>query len=239
MDWLLSPIEQIARRGICRLTRRKDFGRWQRLRNVEDPNSYSLLPLIRRRCIFVHVPKCAGTSLCRQLFGSQGPGHIRIKDYQVALSVREFSHFFKFTIVRNPWDRLVSAFHYLKAGGMNRMDREWALSNISRFQDFDEFVREWVNSDNVNDGSYFHFRPQVSFVRLTSGVIPLDFIGRTESLDDDLAEICSHLHMPQVKLRKHNASQHEPYQKLYVQDTRAIVERVYAEDIKTFDYKFD
>ena len=63
---------------------------------------YSLQPFDRLRCIFVHIPKAAGVSVCRGLFGGLAGGHAHIGVYQLAFSHLEFSSYFKFAFVRNP-----------------------------------------------------------------------------------------------------------------------------------------
>ena len=50
------------------------------------------------------------------LFGDRGPGHVDVEIAKVVFGERRFQSFFKFCFVRNPWDRLVSAFHYLRHG---------------------------------------------------------------------------------------------------------------------------
>ncbi len=84
---------------------------------------YSLQPFDRLRCIFVHIPKAASVSVCRGLFGELAGGHAHIGVYQLAFSHLEFSSYFKFAFVRNPWDRLFSAYAFLRDGGMDESDR--------------------------------------------------------------------------------------------------------------------
>lgn len=58
------------------------------------------------------------------LFGNLGGAQLRIPHDQLIFSQREFEDYFKFTFVRNPWDRLLSAFLFLKKGGANKVDRQ-------------------------------------------------------------------------------------------------------------------
>ena len=48
-----------------------------------------------------------------------------------------------------PWDRLVSAFHYLKKGGSTQEAADWARKELGRFNDFDGFVKGWLNKENI------------------------------------------------------------------------------------------
>jgi hypothetical protein len=135
---------------------------FQALRLADTNRGRSLKPFDVHRCIFVHITKCAGISVSRSLFGNLGGAHLRIPHYQLIFSAHEFSCYFKFTFVRNPWARLVSAFLFLKGGGANSADRAWAQQNLSRFADFDTFVRRWIAPHNVL--SWKHFVPQHRFL---------------------------------------------------------------------------
>jgi hypothetical protein len=66
-------------------------------------------PFIRTGAAFIHIPKCAGTSVSCTLYGSLGAGHMAVRDLQLLLPRRIFKGLFVFTFVRNPWDRLYSA----------------------------------------------------------------------------------------------------------------------------------
>src|SRR4051812_27780147 len=85
--------------------------------------------------IFVHIPKCAGTSIEKALMpvscrcgdfsdltepmrskfwlpGRRGLQHSKLKRYARNFNL---SNFFKFAFVRNPWDRAVSQISYLRS----------------------------------------------------------------------------------------------------------------------------
>ena len=77
------------------------------------------------RCIFIHVPKTGGMSVRKTLFTkSDLYPHLTIRDYQSLLSEQEVGSYYKFAFVRNPWDRLVSAYSFLRAGGLNKRGKQ-------------------------------------------------------------------------------------------------------------------
>jgi hypothetical protein len=148
---------------------------------------------------------------------------------------RKFSEYFKFTFVRNPWDRLLSAYMFLKKGGLNEMDRAWAETHLAPFETFDQFVLEWVNEENV--WSWVHFIPQHHFICDTQGVVKMDFVGRQESIREDFDVVKQRLSID-IELPVLNKTRARSHHGYYTEETREIVSRVYARDIELFDYYF-
>lgn len=150
-----------AKRTAFAILYRKKYLNFQTKRKIQTSNSHSVKPFDDTQSIFIHIPKCAGVSVKKALYGSRPGAHSTLSDYTCIFSLKEICTYFKFTVVRNPWDRLVSAYHFLKKGGMNDADREWAQSNISEYEDFESFVVNWLNKDNI--WKYYHFYPQHYF----------------------------------------------------------------------------
>lgn len=228
-----------TRQSLFRMLSPGAYKHFQEMRKFNTDKGRSLKAFDEHKCIFVHITKCAGISVAMSLFGNLGGGHLRTTHYQLIFSQREFEKYFKFTFVRNPWDRLASAFHFLKKGGTNKVDRQWSAQNLSRFPDFHSFVTNWVNRKNVN--SWKHFVPQYKFVCEPGSQIPkVDFVGYFECLHEDFAEI-------QRRLKDRSNLQHlnktegakKDYRDYYTEATRKIVEDVYQEDIRIFGYDFD
>jgi len=190
----------------------------------------------RHKCIFVHIPKCAGTSIRESLFG--GPGaHRTITGYQSVLSPELFAECFKFTFLRNPWDRLVSAFFFLKNEEMDGNHR-WAKENLSAFEDFDTFVKQWLNRENI--WSFVFFRPQYQFICLEGRQPSVDFIGFYENLAPDFAAVCERIKSSaKLPVENRNSRRARDYREYYTDETRELVAKVYAEDIEMFGYTFD
>ena len=188
-------------------------------------------------CIFIHIPKCAGISVGKSLFGVMA-GHSKVWHYEF-YDEQLFQKYFKFTFVRNPWDRLVSAFYFLKKGGRNSVDREWAKTHLDNVTSFNEFV-EQMGDDLVFQSNVLnqqHFRPQIQYLKDTEGVVNLDFIGKFENLEEDYSKIAEELDVKST-LKEINKGAHSHYSEYYTQNTKEIVNHIYGEDVELLNYDF-
>jgi hypothetical protein len=215
---------------------KKELDKIEVLRTVNPGYGRSFIPFDEAKAIFVHVPKCAGDSISLTLFKNFSGSHTTLTEYIYFLGPKRVASYFKFAIVRNPWDKLVSAYHYLKAGGWDGEDRDWFNSELGRFKDFDEFVRVWLNKENIWKRVYL--QPQYHFVIENHRKIQMDFIGLFENLEDDFLHITNRLGI-ETALAKTNKSKHKDYKEYYDDVTRKIVADVYDTDIKLFGYSFD
>ncbi len=186
------------------------------------------------RCIFVHIPKTAGTSIAHALFNME-PRHIPCTEYE-KVDPEKFRRYFKFAFVRNPWDRLFSAYHYLRRGGMNNNDRAWAETYLAPYQSFEQFVHEWVSETNI--GSWKHFRPQLDFITDAKGHMAMDYLGRMERLDADFETICQKIGLSVVLPRLNEGEEKGHYSKAYSREMIDIVAKAYAKDIAFLNYSF-
>lgn len=224
------------KRRRFRLAHPDEFTRMQELRTTTSDEGYSYQPFDDTRSIFVHIPKCAGVAISRAIFGGLAGGHVTLNGYINIFEPKCILDYFKFTIVRNPWDRLVSAYFFLKSGGFDDKDRAWFDAELGTFQSFEMFVRKWLNKTNI--WKWHHFRPQYHYILEKREKVKLDFVGFMENIDEDFRHICNHLEM-QSRLEATNRSRHTAYTEYYTDETRDIVASTYAEDIKMLGYNFD
>ncbi len=196
---------------------------------------YSLEPFHRHRCVFIHIPRTAGVAVTTTLFGNLAGGHLDAETYRFVLGEQRFESYFKFCFVRNPWDRLVSSYHYLPHSRWPD-DRTWAEEHLSRYTSFGDFVRDGVATADLSQKP--HFRPQSEFVCLRDGSLAVDKVFHFESLDAGFTEIAKRLGVPSV-LEKKNRSERDDYRSYYEDETRDIVAEVYSQDVKLFGYSFE
>lgn len=214
------------------------FRKFSRLRRGESPDGYSLEDFEKYKCIFIHIPKCAGQSIRNSLFDNLIPGHITIYTYQMVYPKTLFDEYFKFTFVRNPWDRLVSSYLFLKAGGAHNKDRIWANNHLAVYEDFNDFIRRGLRKKDILQ--YPHFRPQIKFLLDQNGRLNIDFIGHLETIEEDFLKVTRYIDAKKNLLFINKTkTKSKDFREYYNPVTKKIVAKVYQKDIQTFGYDFD
>ncbi|MAX54374.1 MAG: hypothetical protein CL537_02480 [Alcanivoracaceae bacterium] len=187
------------------------------------------------KCIFIHVPKTAGTSVGEAIFGNGRTGHFGWEIYR-ACSKKKFDDYFKFAFVRNPYDRVVSSFYYLSQGGKSEADKKFFEEYLSGAKDFEDFVMNYLGSPVVM--SWGHFRPQADYlVDYSSGKVMVDWLGRLESINEDFAFLREKFNCLDIEVK--NKSQRNDF-RTYYSENPAIAEKIheiYAKDFEYFGYE--
>jgi hypothetical protein len=214
----------------------------------------------QHKFIFVHVPKTAGTSV-KQYFnryaseadtyvleqsgGDMPASRARtgLQKHSTAVQIcnavgsEAFEEFFKFSVTRNPFERAVSTYRFLKFSFRN-----WAKAAImDEFETFEEFV---VSDFFRGPGPGSIFRPQVRWLVNGEGKLCMDFICRIESLENDLAAVMEKLNLPvpTVAMGKVNVSGGD-FSTIASELNSGIVvdaiQRRYARDFKLLRYPAD
>ena len=207
------------------------------LKDEITENGYSIKHCIVTKSIFVHIPKAAGVSINKSLYGSLGGGHLRILDYQILLKRKIFKECYKFSFVRNPWDRVLSAYLFLLSGGFGDVDLSYH-NTISTYTDFNSFVKNGLLKDQLWKTK--HFLPQINYLKDNNNAIDIDFIGKFENIDEDYKFIMNKLEFatPLKKLNQNSINKNNSYKDIYDNESKDIVANIYREEIILFNYHF-
>lgn len=210
-----------------------------------------------RRYIFVHVPKTGGTGLSlalearamkddiligdtpkararrRRLKGAKPAGrlwkHSTLADIAGLVTAEEIAGFFVFTLVRNPWDRAVSYYHWLR--GQSFAHPAVGLARALAFRDF---------LDHPQTRTAFAAWPYGAYVRDPAGAERCDLFLRLEHLQDEIGPLAAHLGFTPGPLPRVNESRRDrDWRGYYDADSAALIADLCAEDIARFGYRFD
>jgi hypothetical protein len=194
------------------------------------------------RCIFVHVPKCGGSSIEAVLWPEprteaelwmgfvdefhnrhQTGGLQHLHATQIRAEVGErFDAYFTFAFVRNPFDRLVSQFASMRS----RPDLR-AFIGMDDDASFSRYL------DLIEQRTHVQWEPQCAFLD-----IDVDFVGRFETFEADVKHVFGRLGVEVDAIPHVLRGERGPYRDYYDARTRATVERLYASDLERFKYQF-
>jgi len=203
------------------------------------------------KCIYFHIGKTAGVSVERWL--RDEPRDARIADYasmfgwdpkegiylqhatpsliQREVGQETFDRYYKFTVVRNPFARLVSVYYYLY---------DQHVKQFGAFEDYVEALPSLVNSKACAKGS--HHIPQVYYTHIDGENI-CNHIAHFETLPDSLTPVCNHLGLttalPKHNIYRHKQRKNQSIDSYYTSSMTEIVVQVYESDFETFGYSKD
>ena len=200
--------------------------------------------------IFIHIPRTGGTSIEKALIGEDfwkidhrnkhATCHTAKKEY-----AEYWDDYFKFSFVRNPWDRHVSMlkheeYFYGKSDtlGQGNLSIDKLLHYTTKYgspPDTIEFDYRFVERNFFDK---FDLIPQAVY---TNYVGPeMDFIGRFENLQNDFDIVTKMLGLEQRELPNSGASKERTHYSDYYDDkSQTLIKSIYDFDIKRFDYSFE
>jgi len=229
----LSPLGKVVDFAESQLSHWKNRKQSRELRTRDYV--YSLKGFDELECIFIHIPKSAGVSVNRELFGNLGGAHRSVRTYKRVFGPATFKKYYKFTFVRNPYSRLLSAYRFLKRGGFCDVDKQWAEENLGQYNSFQEFVHGWLTDKSVL--TYNHFRPQFMYLCDRSFEPEVDFIGHFETIDQDFEKVCLRLNVSR-ELKKYNQGpeKEDHWSFFYTDKELKKVYKIYRKDFELFGY---
>ena len=140
------------------------------------------------KSVFIHIPKAAGNSFSIGLYGISN-GHHTAFDYYKD-NKKEWEKLFSFTVVRNPLDRFLSAYNFLKNNGVNKFDERFSSQQNLKETNVNIFIDKFFNNRNRFFKPYIHFIPQINFIIHRKYKYSLiSRVYKFESLEDSYKDI--------------------------------------------------
>ncbi len=209
-----------------------------------------------RRFIFVHIPKTGGTALTlaletramkddiligdtpkararkTRLHGVKSHGrlwkHSTLADIAGLATDDEIASFFTVTLVRNPWDRAVSYYHWLRSQNFAH-----PAVGLARSLNFSGFL------NHPQTRTALALWPYTAYLRDRHGLERASLYARLEHLTTDLAPFEAHLGFRLTIPRANASDRARDWRGFYTSDDAALIADIAAADIARFTYHFD
>ena len=199
----------------------------------------------QKKIIFIHIPKTGGTSIENYMnilnynnpilkhgygtFKNISFQHFTYSDYNEFLGIHIFKNYFKFSVIRNPYTRIISEYFWvpdkLKIGYKSNKSFDYFLENVTKI----------INSNKLDQKYYDHFIPQYKFICDENGSKFVNKIFKFE----DFNSIIKFLKSKNYKFNeKYILNKGRNKQQLNLNNKQKnIIYKIYKKDFKFFNYK--
>lgn len=189
--------------------------------------------------IFVHIPKTAGTSIER-MYGLENPRcffnrrceiiidnvkycpqHLTSTQLKTRPEISQYyNEYYKFSFVRNPYDRVLSEFF-------------WREKKIVNYEYFKKWIYQFYSKIDMD-----HKLTQYEYVYENSNLV-VDFLGKVENLEEDFKKIQNNLGIPNKPLLRSNISLNNQIDKksYLTSEIKDFIYNLYKVDFETFEYE--
>ncbi|WP_298758847.1 sulfotransferase family 2 domain-containing protein [uncultured Psychroserpens sp.] len=208
----------------------------------------------KHKIIFIHIPKCAGTSVYK-FFNPDVKFDFRTPNYDIhygwcpdrkihmqhatskqlveldLISPEQWNTYFKFTFIRNPWDRVYSDYLWIrKTAKIN----DTFINYLNKSGSFSSILNDDTNFDYRGD----HLRPQTDF--FNDDQYKMDFIGNFETFSVDMEKILKLIKADEVFDFHENIKTKDKlhYSYFFSAKRKQLFEHLYQQDILKLDYIF-
>ncbi len=209
-----------------------------------------------RSYLFIHIPKTGGTALAlalearamaddmmlgdtpkamkrrRRLRDMKTRGrlwkHSTLADLEGLLPADEMRALFTFTLVRNPWDRMVSYYHWLQTQSFDH-----PAVGLAQRHSFANFLQQPLVQAS------FRASPAPSYVTASDGEERCDLFIRLEHFKQDAAPLFSHLGFDLTLPRANQSDRARDWRPYYTDDAAECVQNLCRVEIERFEYSFN
>ena len=216
----------------------------------------------KKKFIYFHIPKTGGSSLAWNLKNyidfsgevknlKRGPGWQKTAHYDSRQHstysdnitfCKNYKHYFTFAFVRNPWDLTFSWFLARNGSTPNKITKEG----------FNSYLFNYIQKYNIilnplrffkkysNKGFKALNKTQLSYISDQNGLIQIDYVAKFENYDSEIQYIQKKLNIISQSNEKVNVANFQKlnYKNFYCDKGARLIEKLFEDDIKAFDYRF-
>jgi hypothetical protein len=214
----------------------------------------------KKNFLFIHLPKTGGNSIQNILreysednivklnkhqdgierFGVRNDKynikkHSTLDHYKKKIEPEIFKKFFKFSTIRNPWDRCISFYFSPHRGNIvwNRNDFKNLIQSIPTIR---KFITTRSLTKKITDKITGKLRIEIKSSKSIDSEI--DFLLRFENLNEDFKKVCEIIDIPFKELPHRNKSSKKHYTKYYDDELIELVRNKFLDEIKYANYKY-
>ena len=211
----------------------------------------------KHKCIFIHVTKCAGSSIesafgidllkhngqTSRLFGWDQHNELNLQHATPQqlidnnlITREQFDSYYKFIVIRSPWERIVSGYNYTLRKHMG--------SSFDTFYNFlgknGKFYKR-MNESSERGFLGYHLTPQKEYFFLDGVKIKYDLVIDFENIDHGFKTLINDLKLPSdfFDVKQNVGKQKKHYSYYFNKRNKDLFENIFKEDIDFFNYEFE
>ncbi|MFK5892540.1 MAG: sulfotransferase family 2 domain-containing protein [Pseudomonadota bacterium] len=197
-----------------------------------------------KKILFIHIPKCAGTFIEKHLtpniqWDKTDEKHLTMEHSIDKYGLDIVQSYYKFSIIRNPYERLVSFYLYQKRRNEKLFDsnlcdtlcRKYRTNYYNNFKDFvfnlqhyEHKLAVWVKNDIASCGYFLN----------NYHGIKMDLVIKQENLSDEISLLEEKFHIAFSNQKTNSSPEKYEYKNFYDRDTIAFVRKFYKDDFHHF-----
>ena len=206
----------------------------------------------RYQCIFIHIPKTGGASIERLIWPSLrdrnteslwsgfvddyhnkyqtgGLQHLTARFVLKEVGDKVFNEYYKFSVIRNPWDKAVSQYRYM----LEKREDLMVFIGMTKKTTFKEYLHL------ISKKPHVQWMSQTDFLVDVKGEYLINNIIRFENLQSDFQTVGEQLGLESITLPHWNKSRRQSYHSYYDDESIQMVGKLYESDIERFSYSYD
>jgi len=211
---------------------------------------------LQNNFLFIHVPKTGGSSIQTLLKkysedqlvpvgkGEEGfeisnakyniTKHSTLSHYKSVLDSKTYSKLFKFAIIRNPYERMIS--YYFSPHWCGNI--EWNKNAFLRLIKKTPTLRHYICETSLIAKQFSHLGINININKKRKIDSDIDFLMKFEHLEDDFKLVCEKLGIPYSPIPKIYASNRLHYSEYYDDHLKYVVYNKFIEEITYGNYNF-